>query len=286
VSTIRISQAVGYGKINKYRDVKTVQLLLNSNKLITNPGDELNVDGLIGPKTIERIKDFQRKVVRLSNPDGIVSPHGPTMRNLHHHSNTVKPIKLNFNTDVQELTEEMYLSAAKALNCEVAAVKAVVITESKVTGAFDAQRRPTILYERHYFSSLTNGKYDKSHPEISGPRYQHYGKFSIQYDRLNKAIALDRQAALKSASWGAFQIMGNNYKTAGYESIEKFVEGMNTITGQVYAFVNHISNTPVLLNAIRNKNWAKFSYYYNGSGYKEKHYDTQMAANYNYALHH
>ncbi len=286
MSTIRISQAVGSGQINKYRDVKTVQSLLNGNKVITTPGNELDVDGKIGPKTIERIKEFQQKVVRLTTPDGVVSPHGPTIRNLHHHSNTVTPVKINFNTNAHELTEEMYVSAAKALNCEVAAVKAVVITESKVTGPFDEQGRPTILYERHYFSSLTNGKYDKSHPEISGPRYQHYGKFSIQYIRLNKAIALDRQAALKSASWGAFQIMGNNYETAGYASVEKFVEGMNTLSGQVYAFVNHISRTPVLLNAIRTKNWAKFAYHYNGSGYKEKNYDTQMAANYDYALHH
>lgn len=286
MSTIRISQGVGVRQVNKYRDVKTVQSLLNGNKNITTPGNELSVDGKIGPKTIERIKEFQKTVVRLAAPDGIVSPHGPTMRNLHNHSTSVAPVKLNFNTNARELTEEMYVGIAKSLNCEVAAIKAVVITESKITGPFDQKGRPTILYERHYFMALTNGKYNASHPDISGPRYQHYGKFSIQYERLNKAIELDRQAALKSASWGAFQIMGSNYATAGYSSVESFVQGMNTLSGQVYAFVNHISRTPVLLDALRTKNWAKFACYYNGSGYKEKNYDTQMATNYDYALHH
>ncbi len=283
MSTIKISQAVGEGQVNKSRDVQTVQSLLNSNKVITSPGNALSVDGIMGQKTISRIKEFQEKVVRLSRADGIVSPHGPTMRNLHNHSTS--HIAMNFNTNARELTEDMYVSAAKALNCEVAAVKAVVMTESQITGPFDSKGRPTILYERHYFRRLTQGKYDHSNPDISGPRYAHYGKFSLQYERLNKAIELDRHAALQSASWGAFQIMGENFSTAGYASVEKFVEGMNTLSGQVYAFVNHISNTPSLLNAIRNKNWASFAYYYNGSGYKEKHYDTQMAANYNQALH-
>ncbi|MEW5290791.1 N-acetylmuramidase domain-containing protein [Erwinia papayae] len=52
------------------------------------------------------------------------------------------------------------------------------------------------------------------------------------------------------------------------------------------AVVNHISATPVLLNAIRTKSWSKFAYHYNGPGSKDKSYDTQMATYYNYALHH
>ncbi|WP_233592644.1 N-acetylmuramidase domain-containing protein [Erwinia psidii] len=288
VSIIRISLGVGSGQPNKFRDVQMVQSLLNSNKVITSPGNELNVDGLIGPKTIERIKEFQQKVVKLSSPDGIVSPDGPTMRHLHFHSDKVAPVSNTFtsNTNMRELTEEMYVSAAKSLNCEVAAVKAVVITESKMTGPFDAKGRPTILFERHHFMAYTDKKYNSTHPDISGPRGIPYGKFSVQYDRLNEAIKLDREAALKSASWGAFQIMGSNYATSGYASVEKFVEGMNTLAGQVYAFVNHISRTPVLLNAIRTKNWSNFAYHYNGPGYKDKNYDTQMATNYDYALHH
>lgn len=65
MSTIKISQAPGIGQPNKFRDVQTVQSLLNSNKLITTPGIELSVDGKIGPRTIERIKEFQQKVVKL-----------------------------------------------------------------------------------------------------------------------------------------------------------------------------------------------------------------------------
>ncbi|RRW66917.1 DUF3380 domain-containing protein [Pantoea dispersa] len=265
--------------------VKTVQSLLNANSVITTPGNELKVDGYIGEKTIAKIKDFQEKVVKLNNPDGIISPHGPTMRRLHGNVTPTKNIKINLDTTASQVTDGMYISMAKALNCEPAAIKAVVMSETKQS-PFDASGRPTILYERHYFSRLTNKKYDKSHPDISGEPYEVYGKFSEQYGKLNKAIALDRTAALQSASWGAFQIMGSNYATSGYANVEAFVQGMNTISGQVYAFVNHVSHTPVLLNAIRTKNWASFARHYNGKNYKQNDYDVKLSRNYDYALHH
>lgn len=50
-------------------------------------------------------------------------------------------------------------------------------------------------------------------PDISGSiPYQQYGSYVKQYERLNEAIKLDRTAALESASWGMFQIMGNRCK--------------------------------------------------------------------------
>ncbi|MGK3115371.1 N-acetylmuramidase domain-containing protein [Candidatus Pantoea formicae] len=284
MSTIKISQGVGIRQPNKHRDVQTVQLLLNANKDITSSSDELKVDGYIGEKTIAKIKIFQEKVVKLSNPDGIISPHGPTLRRLHGNIVPTKNVNISLDTTASQVTDEMYVSMAKALNCEPAAIKAVVMSETKQS-PFDASGRPTILYERHYFSKLTDQKYDKSHPDISGKPYEHYGKFSEQYDKLNKAIALDRSAALQSASWGAFQIMGSNYSTSGYANIEAFVQGMNTISGQVYAFVNHVSHTPTLLNAIRTKNWASFARYYNGKDYKKNNYDVKLSRNYDYALH-
>ncbi|MDD4881534.1 MAG: N-acetylmuramidase domain-containing protein [Gallionellaceae bacterium] len=70
------------------------------------------------------------------------------------------------------------------------------------------------MYERHYFHRLTNGKYSKKHPDISNSLSGGYGKFSAQYGKLERAFNLDPEAALKSASWGRFQIMGNNHQAA------------------------------------------------------------------------
>ncbi len=48
MSTVKISHPVGVGQINKMQDVKTVQSLLNSNKVITNASNSLVIDGFMG----------------------------------------------------------------------------------------------------------------------------------------------------------------------------------------------------------------------------------------------
>ncbi|MCX8959405.1 N-acetylmuramidase domain-containing protein [Erwinia psidii] len=276
----KISDAVGIGQKNNYADVLTVQILLNKNKKVTTPSDKLSEDGIIRPATIERIKKFQQDVVGLKNPDGIISPNGITMHNLVVHS--------SFHTSTDRATRSVIFSeaqlveAAKNLGCEIAAIKAVVLTETP-RGAFDEKGRPSILYERHYFHRLTNGKYD-SDAVLSNKDAGGYGKYSVQYDKLNKAIALDKNAALQSASWGAFQIMGANFKAAGYANVEDFVKAMQTLQGQLDAFVSFIKNTPPLQNALQNKNWATFAKTYNGPKYLKNEYDTKLANNYQAAL--
>jgi len=276
----RISAAVGEGQRNLYGDVLTVQVLLNKNRVVTAPSNQLTEDGLIGAKTIERIRVFQEKVVNLKQPDGIISPGGITMRNLVQQSS----FHTTTNRSIRSLgiSDEMYVQAAKELGCEVAAIKAVVLTETP-RGAFDEKGRPSILYERHYFHKLTNGQYD-SYPKLSNSSAGGYGKYSEQYGKLEDAMKLDKSAALQSASWGAFQIMGNNYITAGYGSIDDFVKDMSTIQGQMRAFINFISNKPSLKNALREKNWSSFAFYYNGKEYKKNNYDNKLSNNYQMAV--
>lgn len=93
----------------------------------------------------------------------------------------------------------------------------------KAGSAFDDYGRPRILFERHYFPRLTQGRYDKRHPDISNSLAGGYGKFSAQYGKLERAYVLDAVAALESASWGRFQIMGSNYRDAGFVSVQEFV---------------------------------------------------------------
>lgn len=77
-----ISAPVGTGQPNNRDDVRRVQHLLNRNP--TGAGGEryLVEDGIFGPKTQAQLESYQREVVRLRHPDGIVEPHGPTLRAL------------------------------------------------------------------------------------------------------------------------------------------------------------------------------------------------------------
>lgn len=61
-------------------------------------------------------------------------------------------------------------------------------------------RRPRILFERHYFHRLTGCVYDATAPDLSNADAGGYSGGGAEYDRLQRAIQLDESAALQSAS--------------------------------------------------------------------------------------
>ena len=99
---------------------------------------------------------------------------------------------------MKTLTEQDYINAVQELGCEVAAIKAVSEVEAP-KGGFQADGRPNILFERHKFHEFTSGKYSADNPEISNPRPGGYT--NNEHARLEKASKLNRNAALKSASF-------------------------------------------------------------------------------------
>lgn len=180
----------------------------------------------------------------------------------------------------QGLSDKDYQQAADTLQVEVAAIKAVAEVETS-GAAFDSNGRPRILYERHYFHRLTNGKYSKDHPDISNSVPGGYGRFSEQYSKLERAYSLDADAALKSASWGRYQIMGANYQAAGYTSAVDFVRAMTDGEAEhLKAFTAFVNNNTALVKALQNKSWADFAAGYNGRNFKDNQYDTKMEAAY------
>ena len=169
--------------------------------------------------------------------------------------------------DTSPLTADDLLNAASNLGCKVSDIEAVDAVEAPRGGFLD-DGRPTILFESHAFHTKTGGRYDASHPGLSTPSWvRNYGAAGAhQHDRLSEAIALDRAAALQSASWGKFQIMGANYAEAGYDSVEAFVADMcDSESHQLDAFVAFLQNTGAdkLLAA---ENWTAFARSYNGPG--------------------
>lgn len=184
------------------------------------------------------------------------------------------------------LTKEDYEESAQRLGVEVEALQAVAEVESAGYG-FQVQRdgtiAPKILFEPHIFSRLTGHKYDKTHPQISRRTWNRsaYGATLDQHPKLQEAVELDRNAALQSASWGKFQIMGFNWKQVGYKSLQEFINDMFTSEGgQLRAFEGFILSNPRILQALKKKNWATFAYYYNGPGYKKNNYNLKIAMAY------
>lgn len=178
-----------------------------------------------------------------------------------------------------QLTEQDFIDAAKLLNCEVAAVKAVAEVESHQNG-FQPTGEPTILFERHIFSKRTNRKFDASHPSISNKKAGGYGTVSSQHGRLQLASTLDKTAALMSASWGKFQIMGFNFANAGFNKLQDFINAMYKGEREhLLAFINYVKNTG-LSDELQRKDWVNFARLYNGADYKKNEYDKKLAAAY------
>jgi N-acetylmuramidase len=172
------------------------------------------------------------------------------------------------------LSEDDYAAAAKELDVDVASIKAVALVES-AGKPFDLNGRPVILFERHYFHRLTGGRFDAKHPGISAKKPGGYNEPS--YDKLEEAYGLDPDAALESASWGRFQIMGSNYKSAGFTSVRAFVLAMSTSEVQhLNAFVAFIKSDKTMAKALRDHDWAGFAKCYNGKNYSINKYDEKL----------
>ena len=182
-----------------------------------------------------------------------------------------------------KISEEEFKKAADIIGCEVAVIKAVAKIESNGSG-FNPDGAPKTLFEGHWFHKLTDGKYsnDSRYESISYKKWTRkwYGNQTVEKERLKLALSLDKDAALQSASWGAFQIMGFNYKLCGFKTVSDFIDAMYKSEGeQLLAFIGFVKSKK-LDDELRDKDWAKFAYYYNGSGYAVNKYDEKMAAAY------
>jgi len=164
------------------------------------------------------------------------------------------------------LAEKDIVAAARELGVEPAVIRAVDEVESAGAG-FLPDRRPKILFERHIFSRRTSHRYDATHPAISNPVAGGYGAAGeAQYDRLRQALALDRRAALQSASWGRYQVMGFNAELCGWPDVERFVADMAESEAQhLRAFIGYCRACD-LIRFLAVHDWRSFTRGYNGPG--------------------
>jgi hypothetical protein len=304
-----IQFSVGNKGYNLRSDVIAIQTLLNKNITALKPLLPLKTDGVCGPLTIGLIKEYQRRALDHKWPDGLIEKNGKTLESLVKHelspinkitpsvssllANQISNSFVNNTSSVNEssgtlnLNDRHYEIAAIELGVEVAAIKAVAQVESSGSG-FTSNGLVRILFEGHKFHERTSGQHSKSHPNISHAKADSskYSKGSLdvrverEHARLNQAISLDRIAALESASWGKFQIMGFNYKDVGWNSVDSFIHDMKkSEIEHLRAFIGFVKFKK-LSNALKIKDWATFARIYNGPQYHFYEYDLKMAVAY------
>lgn len=166
------------------------------------------------------------------------------------------------------LSEADYTNAAQRNGIEVAAIKAIAQVESSGQSGFDAQGRPRILFEAHHFGPLTRNQYNRTHPHLACGAHElaksrRYYTWD-QYERLREALLLDVDAALKAASWGKFQVLGENHD--GWPDVRTFVPAMYVSEANHLKAFEAFCNKRHLFEKARRKDWLGFAVGYNGAG--------------------
>lgn len=280
-----ITGSVGKGGKNDPNDVRIVQNLLVRHSDWLSSAPPAAPSGNCDQVTIAAITAFQRDPGALLTQDGRVDPNGFTLRWLSRDKLPKRQHPLFVDGPVAHVqgapSDADFDAAAKKLGSDVASIKAVSEVETGIRGSWDPDGRPIILFERHKFSSMTSGVFTSSHPDISNPTPGGYGLYSAQHIKLKRAAALDEQAALKSASWGGYQILGENYMSAGFATVDVFVSAqMESESRQLDAFVAVVLANSSWLKAFQAKDWTKFASGYNGPDFKKNNYDAKMKAAY------
>lgn len=184
------------------------------------------------------------------------------------------------------LTRADFEATALSLNVPLYMVQAVNKVEAP-RGPFDPSGRPTTLYERHVFARNCEpaGRFNIAVPDLSGGPYGRggYGALSAQYAKLTRAMALDPHAALEACSWGAFQVLGENWEGCGYSSPWAMVKAL--VTGPAahldsFARFVRMKRLEDELRACRPgdpDSCIPFVQAYNGKGFREFNYHVTLS---------
>lgn len=243
-------------------------------KMLPELGFPVTVTGTFDKTTRQAVIGFQRKYGL--DADGIVGYR------------SWETLFFANRGDGKKLTDDDFRLAARLLDVEVAALKAVKEVESGRYGGFLPSGRPVILFEGHIFWSqlkkrgIDPEKHRAGNEDILYPKWDksHYKSGEAEYTRLEQARKIHREAADASASWGMFQIMGFNHAACGEKSVSGFVDMMCKSELHQLLLSARFIRTGGMLPALQQKDWASFAKRYNGPAYAQNKYDEKLAAAY------
>ena len=239
---------------------------------LTQAGYPATTDGWFGEATRQALLAFQHDY--LITADGQAGPRTMTALLGKERGNQLR------STDLQ--------AGADRLAVPLATLATVAQVESIGEG-FTQDQRPVVLFERHVFyqqlsQHLGQAEADRlaaHYPNLVNPQRGGYAGGAAEWERLQLAISLHRDAAIESASWGMFQLMGYHWPALGFASACDWQSAMQrSECDHLDALCRFILQDPALHKALKGRKWAEFARRYNGPAYKENDYDSKLAKAY------
>lgn len=236
--------------------------------------------GTYGPKTVEAVERAQRHHGLVV--DGIAGER--TLR-------AVGAIR-GLSKCEWALKESDLKAAAKELDVPVALIKAFSEVESRGQSFFtkDGKQVPAMLFERHIMRrrllhrnlNLLVEIAHKERPDLVNSLTGGYRGGLHEVTRLYKAMELNPDSALESASYGRYQIMGFHWESLGYSSVQEFYDKMSKNEGEhLVALTAFIKVNKALHNAMKKKDWREIARRYNGPAYEKNDYHNKLEQAYN-----
>lgn len=199
---------------------------------------------------------------------------------------------MNFKGAAKRLTDTDLPRIGSTIGVGEDVLHAIIDVEAPCSG-FDDQGRPRILFEPHIFYRELGAGPRRDAAVKMGLAYANwksgaYGPESGQYAKLERAMTIGADAALRSCSWGRAQMMGFNCAAVGFVSARAMVDAfMQDEASHIEAMVAFIAGKPKALAAIKRidkltrpstpDDWRPLAEGYNGAAYAQNNYHVKLA---------
>lgn len=170
------------------------------------------------------------------------------------------------------MREDLISTVKKVLkdtNSKIPLARLLAIIEVESSGSgFGKDGRLLLQFEPNVFSrrsgvpldKLNKWTWDENKVDVQSKEWLAFEDAS----KLNPIIAME------STSWGLPQIMGFNFKLAGYQDVKSMVESFKVSEyNQIKGLLNFINSNRALYNAIITGDYEKTSEIYNGRHHRE-----------------
>jgi hypothetical protein len=167
----------------------------------------------------------------------------------------------------------LYQALAKEIDVKPACIRALAVVETNEK-PFAAPGAPVVRFEAHQWKKYR----DMAPHAVAFDKHQNARDLVQRWADFGEMRKVNEVAAILSHSFGAFQLMGFNYKACYCADPVAFLKEQMTLEGQFKMLKRFILSTPPLLGALRRQDAREVALHYNGRAYEKNKYHINWAA--------